>query len=300
MSAPPIVAVTGATGMLGRHLCQHFAELGWSVRALVRDPERAQGLPADATRHRFELKSELDPEALSGARYLIHCAATTRSKEIAASKGLDETAARRLFNAARRAGVERVVFPSSTSARPDAPSEYGRSKHAIEGLLLSDRDLALRLGLVVAPGGTGGTGLFGRLVNLIARGRLIPLFGGGRQVVQPVHVSDVCRAVEAGIQGERTGTLTVADPDGMPLRAFLEAIARRLGRRVLFVPAPFGPTLLMLRGIEALRLSFPITSENLLGLREQRLVPAREDLAHLGIETRSVEQALEEALATSV
>ena len=44
--SPGSVAVTGATGFIGGRIARRLAANGWHVRALVRRPERAQGLLA--------------------------------------------------------------------------------------------------------------------------------------------------------------------------------------------------------------------------------------------------------------
>lgn len=279
------MAVSGATGMLGRHLVQHFARRGWEVRALVRRPREWRApagdpLPSSPRPYAFDLSGELQPGALGGVDVLVHAAAVTRAAELAGSQGLDLAGARFLFDAARAAGVPRILFPSSTSARPDAPSRYGRDKQAIEGLLDPERDLALRLGLVLAREGGG---LFARMVEWVEGSRCLPLFGGGHQVVQPVHVADVCRAFEAALDRHAVGRLTIASPTAIEFRAFLAAIAGALGRRVVFVSIPFAPVLAAVRLVERLRLPFPITSENLLGLREQRFQECGADLERLGL-----------------
>ena len=290
------MAVTGASGMLGRHFCAFFHAKGWEVRALVRDPA-ACPLNLEGLRiHRFELPDRIEEQSLAGVRVLVHCAATTRSEEIAAARRVDEEGAHRLLAVARAAGVERVVFPSSTSARADAPSNYGRSKHAIEGMLDPERDLSFRLGLVLSKGGGG---LFQRLVEGIARTRLVPVFGGGRQRVQPIHVEDVCRALESALAKNLTGTLVVADPEGIPFRRLLREIARRLDRRVALVPVPYAPVLWLLRRIESLHIPFPVTSENLQGLQAHRFVPSAADLARLGLRVRSTGQGLDDVLGSA-
>ena len=83
----------------------------------------------------------------------------------------------------------------------------------------------------------------------------------------------------------------------MPELPEARTIARRLGRRVLFLPVPYGPVLLGLRAIEGMRLAFPITSENLLGLREQCFHPCSGDIERLGIDLLGTERALDLALA---
>ena len=291
MSAPPRAAVTGASGLLGARLCSHLRERGWEVRALVRDPERCTLAGVDV--RRFRMPDAIDPGSLAGVELLVHCAATTRARERVAAGDVDEAGSRALFELARAAGVERTVFLSSVSARADAPSRYGRSKLAIESALDPRRDLALRLGLVLSRGGGG---LFERMVEWVRRLRWIPVFGGGSQPVQPIHVGDVCRALDLALERRAAGVLVLADPEPVPFRALLEEIARRLGRPCRLVPIPFAPALAAARVAERLRLPLPIGSENLLGLQAQRFVPSSADLERLGLRLRPLAESLDDVL----
>jgi len=293
VSAPRRAAVTGASGLVGASLCAHLRASGWEVRALVRDPERLalEGVEA----RRFRMPDAIDPESLAGVDLLVHCAATTRARERVGAEDVDEAGSCALFELARAAGVERTVFLSSISARADAPARYGRSKLAIESALDPRRDLALRLGLVLSRGGGG---LFGRMVEWVRRLRWIPVFGGGAQPVQPIHVDDVGRALDLALERRLAGTLVLADPEPIEFRGLLEEIARRLDRPCRLVSMPFAPALAAARLAERLRLPLPIGSENLLGLRGQRFVPSASDLERLGLRLRPLAESLDEALGS--
>ena len=285
------VAITGASGMLGSRLCDDFLARGYTVRALVRDP--ASFDRTDTEIERFELPNEIHPESLEGASLLVHCAATTRARDLAGADDVDETGSQRLFELARETGTERIVFLSSVSAHEDARSRYGKSKRAIETLLDPGRDIALRLGLVLSRGGGG---LFERMVGWVRGMRFIPVFGGGHQPVQPIHVDDVCRALELALERDVTGTLVLGAPSPITLRELLEEIARRLDRKPRLVSVPFAPVKLLLRGTEALRVPLPISSENLAGLEMQRFMPSQDDLDRLGLELRPLADSLDAVL----
>lgn len=296
MSAPAperVVAVTGAAGFLGRALCRHLVGSGFDVRALVREP-RAFDEPGVAAAGRCNLPGELDEALLDGAASVVHCAWATRITDLAQAQRTNEEGTRRLLNAARVRGVSRVVFVSSIAARTDAPSYYGRSKHRVEGLLDPARDLVVRPGLIL---GREGRGLFQQLLGSMRRLRVVPVFSGGRQPLQTVHVDDVCEAVRRGLQRQLTGAVNVAEPDPVPMATFLRMMADRLGIGCLFVPVPFTPVLTVLRALEALRVPFPLRSESLLGLHGMRKVEVREDLERLGMTVRTARESLADLFA---
>jgi nucleoside-diphosphate-sugar epimerase len=128
---------------------------------------------------------------------------------------------------------------------------------------------------------------------------VVPLFGGGNQPLQTVHVDDVCAAVARILERDLPGTFNVAEPDPPTLGVFLRMMADRLGIRVRFVPLPFGPVLAGVRAIEALRVPFPLRSESLLGLKGLRQVPVADDLRRLDLRVRTAAESLRDVLSPS-
>jgi len=287
------VVVTGASGLLGRPLCTHLARRGWEVRALVRRPESMAGAPPEVRIGRCDLPGAIDESLLAGADALVHAAYGTRVTNLAEARRVNEDGTRAVLEASRRAGHRRFVFVSSLTAHPDAPSYYARSKHALEGLLDPRRDLAVRPGLILAREGHG---LFQQMQAAARGARVLPLFGGGRQPLQTVHIDDLCEAIARALERDLTGALNVAEAEPVPLATFLRMIAERLRVRCLFVPLPFGPMLALIRATEALRLPFPLKSESLLGLKALREVSVTEDLRRLDLRVRTVAESLADLL----
>ena len=292
MSGPALVAVTGASGFIGRNLCLRLARAGLRVHALVRDP-RALPPSLDVPSIRaFEadLPERLEREALAGAQVVIHCAYATRETDLERARRINEAGTRLVLDASRAAGVPCFAFLSSQSAHEDAASYYGRSKLALERLLSLERDLIVRPGLVL---GRGGAGLFERMCDWVRGARIVPLFGGGRQPLQTVLIDDLTDAILAAVSGRLAGRFTVADPQPIELGVFLRLLAERLGARPAFVPLPLRPTLLALEALEALGLRLPAGSENLRGLARMRADSTLEDLARLGVRVRSARESLD-------
>lgn len=293
MSGPgaggPTVAVTGASGFIGRHLCRRFARAGWRVCAMVRDVRAAPFAEPAIELHRCNLPDELDVAALGGARAVIHCAYATRQSDPSEARRVNDLGTRRILEASRAAGVPCFVFLSSQSAHDEATSYYGKSKLDLERLLSPERDLIIRPGLVL---GRESAGLFERMCAWVRHARVVPLFGGGRQPLQTVLIDDLVEAILAGVTEGRTGRYTVAEPEPIALVAFLRLLAAHLDARPLFLPLPLGPTLAALRVLEALGLRLPVTSENLRGLQQLRADVTARDLARLGVQVRSAAESL--------
>lgn len=144
-----------------------------------------------------------------------------------------------LAEAARRAGVARWVQISALGADPASPAGYLASKGALDRSLAQPpwrgRACALRPSFVYSPQGAS-TQWFALLASL----PLTPLPGDGRQRIQPIHLSDLCSAVERLLDAEAMPpVLDAVGPRALTLRAYLGMFKRALGYPGGFLPIPW-------------------------------------------------------------
>lgn len=288
MNPKPTIAITGATGLIGRALCMHLVSRGYPIRALARHDDAALAATPGIQVHRIDLPDTLSPDSLRGCDIVIHAAYPTMLRDLKQIKHINETGTRRLLQTSRDAGVARFIFVSTTSAHDSAASYYGQSKLRLEGALDPARDLVIRPGLVLASDG----GLFNRIRVMVRKGGVIPLFGGGKQVIQTIHIQDLCAGFAAAIEQGTTGRIVLAEPRGLLFKEFLQLVAKGEGRKVTLIPLPIGPALLVFRIAERFKLGLPVGSENLLGLKSMRFVESQDDIAKLGITVRSAAESL--------
>jgi nucleoside-diphosphate-sugar epimerase len=283
---PPAVVITGANGFVGSHLVRYFSGRGWHVVALCRTAPGTSRVPNVAYRS-YSLGDRLNEQDLEGADYLIHCACAKYSPRTPDADDVNIRGTRDLLEASRRAGIKQFVYLSSLSAHPEAQSHYGRHKFALEGIFDAQRDLVLRPGLILGHGG-----LALSITRLLQRLPLVPLIGGGRQPLHPLGIDELCSAIDTLLERNISGTYVVAARAPVTMHAFYTAIARQLGVRRTFVPVPYYPVYLAMRAVEALGITLPITTENLLGLRQIRGFDAALDVRTLGIHIRPFEETL--------
>ncbi|HEX5719796.1 MAG TPA: Gfo/Idh/MocA family oxidoreductase [Thermoanaerobaculia bacterium] len=291
------ILVTGATGFIGSEAVSTFLAAGHEVRALAR--RDWSGPPHVPLRQRFfgRLPLDLPAGCLDGAGAVVHCAAVSDPDE-RRSRAVNVLGTLALARAAREAGVRTLVFLSSQSARPDAASAYGKSKHEAERELLALDGLdviVLRPGLVCGRGG-----LFGRMVGLVRGLPVVPVLTGGA-LVQPILVDDLVRAILRCLeepQGLAGGIYSLGDPEGTTLRSMLDLIARAVvpgGKRLLGVPT--APLALAVRAAEALRIPLPVNSANLAGARAVQRMDTERDMERLGVPRRAPAEIVRLALA---
>jgi nucleoside-diphosphate-sugar epimerase len=251
-----VVAVTGGNGFVGRALVQAFRRAGAPVIPLVRRPAQ------DGERS-FDLRNAANVD-LSGVDVLVHCALEPYRDGDASPDDVNVDGSRMLFEVARAAGVRRCVFISSTAARPDASSPYGRQKFAVEACLGPD-DLVIRPGLVIGPGG-----LFKTMFDAIEKRGIAPIFSGGSQPVYFVALRDLAEVVVELVQRGRTGLVIAAAPEPATMKRVYETIARVAARPLRLIPLPYGPVMFVLRCAERLGVHLPITSGSLRSLAGMR------------------------------
>jgi len=126
------VALTGATGFIGRRLLARLVSEGVQVRALTR---RVPAEPEDP--HVHWIKGALDDTAAlerlaDGAEAVIHCAGAVRGADDATFRRINVEGSRRLFEAAQRQGCARLLLISSLAARHPELSWYAASKRQAE------------------------------------------------------------------------------------------------------------------------------------------------------------------------
>ena len=128
-----LVAITGATGFVGQAVIDRAVEAGIEVRALVRrDQDKRKGV----TWVRGDLA---DARALGrlmkGAEAVLHIAGAINAPDAAGFEAANVAGTLSVIEAARKAGVPRLVFVSSLSAREPRLSAYGASKAKAEKLV---------------------------------------------------------------------------------------------------------------------------------------------------------------------
>ena len=252
----PLVALTGATGFIGRYLLKELPKRGYRLRVLLRRPAMLPEGCASAVIGDLARPYNMS-EALAGVDAVIHTAgiASTMSGVPEDDYRLFNTEATVSFaKAAQRARVKRFVFLSSVRAQsgptcegvltedrePRPTCAYGRSKLAAEqGLAATDLDwVALRLALVYGPGVAGN---MAKLVELARSPYPLPLAGLKSQH-SLLGLDNLVAAVDTVLkaEGPLKRPLIVADTKPLTVGAMVAAMRQGLGRRpaLFYMPKP--------------------------------------------------------------
>ena len=232
--------VTGAFGYSGAAIARELRAAGRQVRTLTGHP-RADPGATDTRPLDFG-----DPEALvrdlSGA-HTLYCTYWVRFSHGGATRESAVANSKTLFDAAARAGVERIVYVSILHADTASPYPYFSGKGEVEqhlaatGVPYAIARPAILFGSS-AERGVGASVLVNNIAWLLRR---LPVFGigdGGGYRIRPIDVDDLARlCVELG---ERTDNVTVdaVGPDSPTFREMVTAIRAATGSRSLLLPTP--------------------------------------------------------------
>ena len=236
------IAVTGGTGFVGRHLARELTKDDHEVVLIARgvdrrDPEIQHLTGATFAPIGLDDEGKL-VEAFTGCDGVAHCAGINREIGRQTYQRVHVEGTRNVVNAAKRAGVAKVLLLSFLRARPRCGSAYHESKWAAEELIRSS-------GLdytVIKAGVIYGTGdhMLDHLSRAFCTFPLFALVGMRDQLIRPTAVEDMVRILEASLVEGRLShqTVAVTGPEEMTLSEAVNRVARVVGKRPLMVRMP--------------------------------------------------------------
>jgi uncharacterized protein YbjT (DUF2867 family) len=240
MDGPTIHAVTGAYGYSGKYIAKRLLDDGQSVITLTNSFSRANPFGNRIKAFPFHLdQPELLAEHLQGVSVLYNTYWVRFNHRLfKRADAVRDTLS--LFEAAKKADVQRVVHVSITNPSEDSPLEYFRGKAVLEKALI-ESGLSYS---ILRP-----AVLFGKediLINNIAWVlRHLPvfgMFGDGGYRLQPIYVDDLASlAVEQGRRRENV-IINAVGPETFTYRELVAKIGELIGkpRPVVSVPPWLG------------------------------------------------------------
>lgn len=208
------ILVTGGTGFLGLHTCQHFAEQDLDVTAFDLKPFNKGDDTDGVTYYEGDVR---DSESVTDAiethtpDAIVHAAAALPLWDADTIHEVTVDGTRTVLQAARDHGIERVVYISSTAVygthdtHPiteesplDGVGPYGNAKVEAEAVCRDFRDSGLVVPILRPKTfiGPKRLGVFQILFDWVEDGASIPMVGWGTNKYQLLHVCDLVRAIE--------------------------------------------------------------------------------------------------------
>jgi uncharacterized protein YbjT (DUF2867 family) len=293
------VAVTGGTGFVGRQIVQKLFSQGHTVNVLSRhipvDPH-TEGLTNYAGN---VITGEGLGSFLEGCDALIHLVGIIRETGTNSFEAVHYQGTVKVLQAARNAGIRRYLHMSALGTRKGAKSGYHRTKWAgEEAVRRSGLSWTIfRPSIIFGPGDEFVT----MLADTLKKTPMMPIFGGGNNLMQPVHVRDVATAFAAALErSECVGKLyELAGPSKFTFKEILNLIAQVIGKKRIYLPVPMWLAMPPVTLFQALKFPLPVTTDQLQMLQEDNIRRGGDDIEELGIQWTGFEEGIKQYLTAN-
>jgi nucleoside-diphosphate-sugar epimerase len=234
-----LIALTGATGFLGKHIIEQYVNAGFKINALTRNSKTN-------TDQITWIEGDLDDsEALNNlcknANIVIHCAGLTKALNRNAFFDVNLGGTKNLLKVAKSNEVDRFILISSLAAREPQISNYGASKNAAEGALKSGK-WPFRWTIIRPPAIYGPHDMEILKIFKSSKFGFLPAPGSTKNRFSMIHVADLAEAIrklpDTGYNNDIV-ELDDGKAGGYRLQDISEAVFKIDGKRPRIVPVPF-------------------------------------------------------------
>lgn len=277
------VFVTGATGFMGSRVVPLLLKNGYEARCLHRETSDRSLLSSSEVEWALGDLSHTDALSASmrGADALVNLA----------SLGFGH--ADSILRAAKDAGIQRALFISTTAIFTQLNAKSKKVRVAAE-LAIETSGLKYTILRPTMIYGSPRDRNMWRLIRFMRYSPIVPVFGDGKYLQQPVHVDDVARAIVSCLANEKTigKAYNIAGRHPLTYNEVIDTIARLMNKRVWKLHTPSKPAVSLLALLERMRIPFPIKAEQVLRLNENKDFSYAEAQRDFGFSPLSFEEGI--------
>jgi NADH dehydrogenase len=231
------IAITGGTGFIGRHLAERLVKERHGV-VLIARAHRSEAGPENTVFVACDL-SNVDSlaQAFSGCDAIAHCAGINREIGDQTYRRVHIDGTANVVEAARKAGVRKIVLMSFLRARPGCGSPYHESKWVAEELVRNSGldHTIVKSGMVYGHGDH----MLDHLSHSFFTFPLLATVGFRQKAIRPLAIGDLVEVLRAAVDGRLSRqTVALTGAEELSLSDAARRVAKVLGRRIVVVPAP--------------------------------------------------------------
>ena len=236
-----MVLITGADGYVGTNLVDTLRVKHGNLKILRLIRRKGIILESDnektITGDIVEFKSIIN--AFKNVTAVIHLAAKISPEVIEDFDQVNHQGTRNVILAMKEHGVQKIVYLSSYDVTSDTKTMYGRSKLMAEKEIISSGLDYVILRPTVIYGGKKDPSL-SKIVKYIKKFPVVPVIGNGRQMLQPIFISDLVKIAITSLDKRHTKLIVdIAGPDRASISELFMIIANTLKRRIFIVHIPY-------------------------------------------------------------
>lgn len=279
--------ITGATGFTGSRVVPLLLKNGYEVRCLYRASSDRSTLS--------DPKIEWMQGDLSDTQALTSAMQGTDALVNIASLGFGH--AESIISAAQTAGIKRTIFISTTAIFTQLNARSKTVRVAAE-LAIETSGLKYTILRPTMIYGSPRDRNMWRLIRFIRYSPIIPVFGGGKSLQQPIYVDDVAQAVVSCLSNDKTigNSYNIAGKHPLTYNEVIDTIGKAMNKRVWKLHVPSKPVIALLSLFERMRIPFPIKAEQVLRLNENKDFSYAEALTDFGFNPLAFEEGIENEL----
>ncbi len=279
----PKVTIFGGSGFVGRYVVYLFAQNGWQISVVVRNPNIAGFLKLYGTEGQISLvKANISDEekitsAIKGSHAIVNCVGIL--EEMGGSQKFDllhNKYIERIAKISKFLGVGRFTHISSIGASENSLSEYSRSKRKGEIEIINNfpEAVILRPSIIFGPEDL----FFNRFAKMSLFSPIIPLVGATTNF-QPIYVLDIARSVLKSVTDHSfNGIYELGGPDILSFNDLILKMLKTIDRKRLVINVPFGIALFLsylsgfLKKVSFKAFPSIITKDQVIQLRSDNIV----------------------------
>ena len=277
------VFVTGGTGFTGSHVVPLLLKNGYEVRCLYRPGSDRSVLQ----------QPEIDWVVgdLSDSQALSTLMQGTDALVNVASLGFGH--ADSILRAAKEAGVRRAVFVSSTAIFTQLNARSKTVRVAAEIAIESSGLKYTVLRPTMIYGSPRDRNMW-RLIRFMRVSPVVPVFGDGNYLQQPIYVGDVAQAIVSCLRHDQTigQSYNIAGKTPLTYNQVIDTITKQMNKRVWKLHIPSTPVVGLLRFFERLHIPFPIKAEQVMRLNENKNFSYEEAEKDFGFNSLTFEEGI--------
>lgn len=288
-----MILVTGGSGFIGRRLVARLADSGTALRVLARGQRQAE-LPEGIDIATGDVASgDGLAEEMSGVEKVAHLVAIIRESGGQTFEGVIHRGTEKVVEAAKLAGVKKVVYVSAIGAREERQYPYLHAKWAAERVVFFSglNHTILRPSIVFGEGDE----FINALAGLVRWNPIVPVAGDGKAKFQPIWVEDLVTCIVACLDDETHSgqTIEIGGPEHLTYDEMLDIVKAALGKSRLKAHVPLAIMKPMAQVMEWLLPRPPVTREQLKMLALDNTTDVDSVRKSFGIQPRRLADALD-------
>lgn len=236
-SSPPTTLIIGGTGYVGEYLREVLQKAGIHLRLLLRSNRRQAELEHQGFEVALGDVNDVPAlvRAMQGVDTVVNLVAIIKEQGEATFERINYQGTVNVVDAARQAGVRRIIQMSAIGAGDLPEYPYMYTKWRAENYVKESglEWTIFRPSIIFGPSESRQVHFISQLADVVAKAPVIPVVGDGTSTFQLIHLEDVSASFAAALEDPSTASRTfeIAGPDVLTYEQILDEIAAVLGKR---------------------------------------------------------------------